>query len=210
MAEVGEFRSCSLFIVSRSQTRVGLSRLVCWDVGPNSSIFNLMNFTWKSWLRLSWCTNFSCVLTVLVKTFSYQSLFADSPGYYFEYLTSVTSQVIAVLSFCCSCTCSLIALYSASCTTLQSLVVKTSLHSLTMQVPLHVWHWGRLRMSSVKSLLQTGTHWGYNWDSGQLHWWKFWGITFLILNDVSKKYCMYGFAAHQRPPGWVWYRLCKH
>ena len=68
------------------------------------------------------------LLTVLVKTFSYQSLFADSPGYYFEYLTSVTQPGYSSLNFCCSC---LIAAISAICTTLQSLVVKTSLHSLT-------------------------------------------------------------------------------
>ena len=156
------------------------------------------NFTqlwfWQSLLRLSPTNHY--LPTVLVTNLNTWHLWH--------------SQVIAVLSFCCSCTCSLIAVYSAICTTLQSLVVKTSLHSLTMQVPLHVWHWGRLRMSSVKSLLQTGTHWGYNWDSGQPHWGKFWGITFLIVNDVSKKYCTYGFAAHQRPPGWVWHRLCKH
>ena len=41
------------------------------------------------------------LLTVLVKTFSYQSLFADSLGNYIEYLTSVTAMFIAILGFCC-------------------------------------------------------------------------------------------------------------
>ena len=168
-------------------------------------------FFWQSLLRLYPTNHYlPTVLVTNLNTWYLWQPVHSSLSVALVHVALLYSQVIAVLSFCCSCTCSLIAVYSAICTTLQSLVVKTSLHSLTIQVPLHVWHWRRLRMSSVKSLLQTGTHWGYNWDSGQPHWWKFWGITFSILNDVSKNCCTYGFTAHQRPPGWVWHRLCKH
>ena len=95
MAEIGEFRSS--LIVSRSQTRVWLSRLVSWHVGPISSIFNLMKNLRRGWAGVNF-----------MQLWFWQSFLRPPTN---NYLPSVAFVHVALLQ-----------IYNAICTT--QLVVK--------------------------------------------------------------------------------------